>query len=71
MISHGHEVTLTAKFHGYGVRWDTGAQCYRVRNEMAGERLRSTATGELAAFSSFDAAWGAWKVVEVHKRPGE
>ncbi|MFH8383956.1 hypothetical protein ACH4E7_23920 [Kitasatospora sp. NPDC018058] len=60
-----------AKLHGYGVLWDTGAQCYRVRNEMTREWLRTAATGELAAFSSFDAAWGAWKVFEVHKRPGE
>jgi hypothetical protein len=59
------------RLHGYGVLWDTQAQRYRVRNEMTGEWLRSTTTGELAAFTSFGDAWGAWKVFEVHKRPGE
>ncbi|MFE5587915.1 hypothetical protein [Kitasatospora sp. NPDC056531] len=59
------------RLHGYGVRWDTEARCYRVRNEMTGEWLRSAAGGELASFTFFSDAWSAWKVFEVHKRPGE
>jgi hypothetical protein len=38
---------------------------------MTGEWLRSAATGELASFTFFSDAWSAWKVFEVHKRPGE
>ncbi|MFJ7275628.1 hypothetical protein [Kitasatospora sp. NPDC098663] len=59
-----------AKLHGYGVRWDTGARCYRVRNELTGEWLRQP-DGELGGFGSFSEAWSAWRVFEVHKRPGE
>ncbi|MEE1781742.1 hypothetical protein PUR71_02165 [Streptomyces sp. SP17BM10] len=56
---------------GYGVRWDPDARCYRVRNEVTGEWLRSHSTGELASFRSFCAAFSAWRVFEVHKRLGE
>ncbi|MFF1788932.1 hypothetical protein ACFVX9_21050 [Kitasatospora sp. NPDC058243] len=58
------------RLHGYGVRWDTGARLYRVRNEVTGEWLRQP-DGELSGFRSFSDAWGTWRVFEVHKRPGE
>ncbi|MFG2914817.1 hypothetical protein ACGF0D_18255 [Kitasatospora sp. NPDC048298] len=58
------------RLHGYGVRFDTDAQRYRVRNEQTGEWLRQ-ATGELAAFVFFGDAYSAWRAFEVHKRPGE
>ncbi|MGW7446001.1 hypothetical protein [Kitasatospora sp. NPDC054795] len=55
---------------GYGVRFDTRADRYRVRNEMTGEWLRQS-TGELAFFTFFGDAYSAWRVFEAHKRPGE
>ncbi|MER8102865.1 hypothetical protein [Kitasatospora sp. NPDC094016] len=58
------------RLHGYGVRWDTGARLYRVRNEVTREWLRQP-DGELGGFGSFSEAWSAWRVFEVHKRPGE
>ncbi|MFJ8623429.1 hypothetical protein ACIRD3_11355 [Kitasatospora sp. NPDC093550] len=58
------------RLHGYGVRFDPDVQRYRVRNEMTGEWLRQT-TGELASFTFFSDAYSAWKVFEVHPRPGE
>ncbi|MBV6702111.1 hypothetical protein KV557_34255 [Kitasatospora aureofaciens] len=58
------------ELHGYGVRWDTDARCYRVRNEVTGEWLRSS-SGELASFSSFCDAFSAWRGFEVHRRLGE
>ncbi|MFE2721162.1 hypothetical protein [Kitasatospora sp. NPDC059327] len=57
----------TAKLQGYGVRWDPGARCYRVRNELTGEWLRDSA-GALAGFGSFSAADSAWHVFEPHRR---
>ncbi|MFI8461145.1 hypothetical protein [Kitasatospora sp. NPDC085464] len=57
--------------HGYGVRFDPDAQRYRVRNEITGEWLRSDATGELASFTFFGDAYTAWRLFEVHPRPGE
>ncbi len=56
--------------HGYGVRFDPKAQRYRVRNEITGDWLREP-TGELKEFTFFGDAYSAWKVFEVHKRPGE
>ncbi|MFD0408390.1 hypothetical protein [Kitasatospora sp. NPDC127116] len=58
------------RLHGYGVRWDTASDRYRVRNELTGEWLRG-ASGELAAFTFFGDAYSAWRAFEVHKRPGE
>ncbi|MEV7599010.1 hypothetical protein AB0O91_16655 [Kitasatospora sp. NPDC089797] len=59
------------RLHGYGVLWDTGDRCYRVRNEMTDEWLLDAATGERARYSSFNAAFSAWRCFEIHKRPGE
>ncbi|MFJ2810280.1 hypothetical protein [Kitasatospora sp. NPDC087271] len=59
-----------AKLHGYGVRWDTETRLYRVRHELTGDWLRQP-DGELGGFGSFSEAWSAWRVFEVHKRPGE
>ncbi|MER7845751.1 hypothetical protein ABTZ03_17595 [Kitasatospora sp. NPDC096077] len=59
------------RLHGYGVLWDTGARCYRVRNETTGEWLLDAASGERARYSSFNAAFTAWRCFEVHHRPGE
>ncbi|MEE1784139.1 hypothetical protein PUR71_14710 [Streptomyces sp. SP17BM10] len=59
-----------SRLHGYGVRWDPEARCYRVRNEVTGEWLRSGSSGELASFTSFCAAFSAWRVFEVHRRTG-
>ncbi|MFJ3220619.1 hypothetical protein ACIPLC_32440 [Kitasatospora sp. NPDC086801] len=58
------------RLHGYGVRWDPEARCYRVRNEVTREWLRQP-DGELSGFGSFSDAWSTWRVFEVHKRPGE
>ncbi|MFI5645244.1 hypothetical protein [Kitasatospora sp. NPDC051705] len=58
------------ELHGYGVRWDPEERCYRVRNEMTGEWLCQD-SGGLKGFSSFTDAWSAWRVFEMHKRPGE
>ncbi|MER7765730.1 hypothetical protein [Kitasatospora sp. NPDC096140] len=58
------------RLHGYGVRFDPDAQCYRVRNEISGEWLRQP-TGELTGFTFFSDAYSAWRLFEVHKRPGE
>ncbi|MEV7186610.1 hypothetical protein [Kitasatospora sp. NPDC093102] len=58
------------RLHGYGVRWDTEADRYRVRNEMTGEWLRQP-DGELVSFVFFGDAYSAWRAFEVHKRPGE
>ncbi|MFJ2188846.1 hypothetical protein ACIOJE_12955 [Kitasatospora sp. NPDC087861] len=58
------------RLHGYGVRWDAEARCYRVRNEVTREWL-SQPTGEPKGFSSFSVAYSAWRAFEVHKRPGE
>ncbi|MGW2254582.1 hypothetical protein ACWCXH_30980 [Kitasatospora sp. NPDC001660] len=62
--------TDPAKSHGYGVRWDPHARRYRVRNEITGEWLRSGSSGELASFTSFHAAFSAWRQFEVHPRTG-
>ncbi|MER7583897.1 hypothetical protein [Kitasatospora sp. NPDC097691] len=58
------------RLHGYGVRFDPGAQCYRVRNEITGEWLCRD-SGELASFTFFGDAYSAWRLFEVHPRPGE
>ncbi|MER7757584.1 hypothetical protein [Kitasatospora sp. NPDC097643] len=58
------------RLHGYGVRFDPAARLYRVRNEITGEWLRQDC-GELTGFGSFSDAYSAWRVFEVHKRPGE
>ncbi|MEV6978071.1 hypothetical protein [Kitasatospora sp. NPDC093806] len=57
----------TTKLHGYGVRWDPGARCYRVRNETTGEWLRD-ASGRLTGISSFTAAESAWRAFEPRRR---
>ncbi|MEU9074024.1 hypothetical protein ACFYUY_24385 [Kitasatospora sp. NPDC004745] len=51
------------ELHGYGVRWDPEGRCYRVRNERVGEWLRQP-SGELSGFTSFDAAFSAWRQFE-------
>ncbi|MFD8784582.1 hypothetical protein [Kitasatospora sp. NPDC059599] len=56
--------------HGYGVRLDPESRRYRVRNEITGEWL-CEASGEPVSFTFFDDAYDAWRVFEVHKRPGE
>ncbi|MQS16767.1 hypothetical protein F7Q99_32415 [Streptomyces kaniharaensis] len=65
-----HAQLPAGRLHGYGVRWDSDARCYRVRNEITGEWLH-TSPGELASFSSFCAAFSAWRGFEVHPRLGE
>ncbi|MFI8460570.1 hypothetical protein [Kitasatospora sp. NPDC085464] len=52
------------------MRFDPGAQCYRVRNEITGEWLHRD-SGELASFTFFGDAYTAWRQFEVHPRPGE
>ncbi|MFF2078001.1 hypothetical protein ACFVXG_24990 [Kitasatospora sp. NPDC058162] len=59
-----------SRLHGYGVRWDTEARCYRVRNECTGAWLCKP-NGERSGFSSFTEAFSAWRLFEVHRRPGE
>ncbi|WP_049650883.1 hypothetical protein [Kitasatospora sp. MY 5-36] len=66
----GHHAGALTSLHGYGVRWDTASDRYRVRNEITGEWLRRPG-GEPAAFVFFGDAYSAWKAFEVHKRPGE
>ncbi|MFD8756693.1 hypothetical protein ACFV0O_37795 [Kitasatospora sp. NPDC059577] len=56
--------------HGYGVRLDPETRRYWVRNEMTGEWLREPG-GDLKGFTFFGDAYSAWRVFEVHKRPGE
>ncbi|MFD8783926.1 hypothetical protein [Kitasatospora sp. NPDC059599] len=58
------------RFDGYGVRFDRAARRYLVRNEIDGVWLRQP-TGELKEFAFFSDAYSAWRVFEVHKRPGE
>ncbi|MER8102822.1 hypothetical protein [Kitasatospora sp. NPDC094016] len=58
------------RLHGYGVRWDSEGRCYRVRNETTGEWLRSGTSGALASFSSFSAAFSAWRGFEVRRQVG-
>ncbi|WP_030244673.1 hypothetical protein [Streptomyces sp. NRRL S-350] len=58
------------RLHGYGVRFDPEARRYRVRNETTGEWLRQP-TGEPQEFTFFSDAYNAWRLFEVHKRPGE
>ncbi|MFC5664524.1 hypothetical protein ACFP3U_16210 [Kitasatospora misakiensis] len=60
-------IQLPAKLHGYGVRWDPVARCYRVRNESAGEWLLDN-SGVLAGFSSFSAAEAAWRAFEPRRK---
>ncbi|MFB7473566.1 hypothetical protein ACFVFS_16550 [Kitasatospora sp. NPDC057692] len=54
------------KLHGYGVRWDPSARCYRVRNETSGEWLHDN-SGLLAGFSSFTAAESAYRAFEPRR----
>ncbi|MFJ2188877.1 hypothetical protein ACIOJE_13115 [Kitasatospora sp. NPDC087861] len=57
------------QLHGYGVRWDPEGRCYRVRNETTGEWLHQS-SGELSGFSSFSAAYSAWRGFEARRRVG-
>ncbi|MEV7929981.1 hypothetical protein [Kitasatospora sp. NPDC088779] len=41
-----------------------------MRNETTGEWLRSGTSGELASFSSFSAAFSAWRGFEVRWQVG-
>ncbi|MBV6696041.1 hypothetical protein [Kitasatospora aureofaciens] len=49
-----------AATHGYGIRWDPAARCYRVRDEPAGTWLRD-GDGAIRAFVRFDAANSEWR----------
>ncbi|MGW6915813.1 hypothetical protein ACWGB8_18660 [Kitasatospora sp. NPDC054939] len=57
--------------YGYGVRFDPGAQCFRVRNELTGEWKREP-DGTLSGWTSFlkaDAAWRSFQPAGVYPTP--
>jgi hypothetical protein len=52
-----------ATMHGYGVRWDRGANCWRVLNETTRMWMRDK-RGDVAGWSDFAEALAAHRQFE-------